>query len=824
MNTRKLIVATLVLINAGYLAFSLGSTFVTADEVRQIPAGIAHWKAGSFSLANDSPPLARLIATLPSLLVRVNFAPYDLKTTEILLDSSLRDREEAFGSQFAIANPKYLGMIQAARWTNFAWWLVGAWVIGRWALERYGRAAMIVALTLWSASPAVLAQEHSANGALPSAVSCALATYVFRRYLKAPSLKLSLAVGILFGVAQLVDFMSLVLAIVWPLMAIAFRFGAAEPSPKWPRIFTLGGQFAGILLVSLWVVNLGYGFQGIGTSLDDFDFMSRSLGADPKSDRPPSGGEPTGNRFRGTWVGRQPVPLPEDYLMGLDRRWHEIKESNGRAFEDGRPTERNPLSTLGAEIPIGLGVMILWSFGLLALRHPRNTRCPEELALWIFPLVAVALTAPSVKVLSPEASLILSTPFVAIGVSKLGYFFRPGHRISGIVVAFLVAWVIIGGLATFPHPRSYLNEAALNSGNLAARMRFGPREGGPDLIPLKEWLGAHPGVSLRGMAVRNPLGPEVTKLPVPLPQADPKPPGTTTGPIFAARKNWPRTGVYALDPANLADPRYSYFNEISPMARVRSSTYLYRIGPEEADRLRLDRGLPRLERSSPGAVPEKPTILYRTFLDSRGEASHYTLSEPAGYRAEEKTSYPLLLFLHGYGDRGESGRQYIAVGVPAILKSLEDEFDTFVLCPQGRSGSWEIDGDDARKAIELLDAIGGMYRVDPNRIYLSGISSGGRGVWEFAAHFPERWAAIVPVASSAQPDQARAIARIACWCFHNSHDIGSPPSSPRAMIAGLRRAGGSPRYTEFLGMDHNCWDRAYRLPQLYDWLFQQRRP
>jgi len=164
-----------------------------------------------------------------------------------------------------------------------------------------------------------------------------------------------------------------------------------------------------------------------------------------------------------------------------------------------------------------------------------------------------------------------------------------------------------------------------------------------------------------------------------------------------------------------------------------------------------------------------------------------------------------------------------AVGLAFILEYRPIDF--LVLCPQGHSGIWDPDGDDARRAVELLAAVRAEYRVDPQRIYLTGVSSGGSGVWEFAARWPERWAAIVPIASArVQLGRAAAIKQIPCWCFHNRYDGGSQAENVRKMIDALRAVGGRPRYTEFFDVNHNAWDRTYNLPQLYDWLSRQRLP
>jgi hypothetical protein len=216
-------------------------------------------------------------------------------------------------------------------------------------------------------------------------------------------------------------------------------------------------------------------------------------------------------------------------------------------------------------------------------------------------------------------------------------------------------------------------------------------------------------------------------------------------------------------------------------------------------------------------------LMYRTFVDSRSTRMDYAIFVPEGYRGDRP--YPLILFLHGFGDRGtqdRTDRRYTEVGLPFTLKHRAIDF--LVLCPQGRSGYWNPGGDDARGALELLAAVEEEYRVDPKRIFLTGVSSGGSGTWSLAAAFPGRWAAIFPVAGSCDVSEASAVKDIPCWCFHNRYDGDILVEKPRRMIDFLRATGGKPRYTEYLNTTHNAWDKAYVLPELYNWLALQRQP
>ncbi|MHC5539317.1 carboxylesterase family protein, partial [Singulisphaera rosea] len=226
-------------------------------------------------------------------------------------------------------------------------------------------------------------------------------------------------------------------------------------------------------------------------------------------------------------------------------------------------------------------------------------------------------------------------------------------------------------------------------------------------------------------------------------------------------------------------------------------------------------------KMSVGAGRDERGLLYRQFVDSQGEEVNYALYVPEGYRGDHP--YPLVVFLHGYGDRGTAtDRRYVEVGLPFTLKYRRLDF--LVLCPQGRSGGWDPDGADARKALELLDFVQSEYRVDPDRISLTGLSNGGTGAWDMAARRPDLWAAIVPVAGSCDPGRAAEVAHIPCWCFHDRYDGVFPVEGPRRMTAAMKDSGGSPRFTEYADVNHNAGERAYVLPDLYEWLSHQRRP
>lgn len=199
----------------------------------------------------------------------------------------------------------------------------------------------------------------------------------------------------------------------------------------------------------------------------------------------------------------------------------------------------------------------------------------------------------------------------------------------------------------------------------------------------------------------------------------------------------------------------------------------------------------------------------------------YCVFVPPGYTPDKH--WPLILFLHGAGERGQDGFLQTEVGLGRAIRCYSDWCRAIVVFPQCRpEQSWT--GDMARLALECVEQTAREYPIDAGRLYLTGISLGGAGVWTLAAAAPDRWAAIAPVCGFGEAALAQKLASIPTWVFHGDKDDRVPPARSREMVQAIRQAGGNPRYTEFPGVGHNCWDAAYRDAEFWRWLLQQRLP
>jgi len=126
--------------------------------------------------------------------------------------------------------------------------------------------------------------------------------------------------------------------------------------------------------------------------------------------------------------------------------------------------------------------------------------------------------------------------------------------------------------------------------------------------------------------------------------------------------------------------------------------------------------------------------------------------------------------------------------------------------------------------LKVVDTVRKEFPIDDKRIYITGLSMGGYGTWDLIARHPKIFAAAIPVCGGADESTAPTIKDLPIWCFHGAADPTVPPQRSQNMIAALKAAGGQPKYTEYPGVGHNSWDKAYAEPDLPTWLFAQHRP
>lgn len=242
---------------------------------------------------------------------------------------------------------------------------------------------------------------------------------------------------------------------------------------------------------------------------------------------------------------------------------------------------------------------------------------------------------------------------------------------------------------------------------------------------------------------------------------------------------------------------------------------------------------------SNAAEPDLRTRLEkRVHQNEQGESLPYRLFVPRDYDAARQ--YPLILFLHGAGERGDDNEaQLVHAGVLRFTRDdVQAEHPAFLVapqCPKGRKWvevEWDFSGPHQTPAepslpmkltLDILAKLAKEYSIDRQRIYVTGLSMGGFGTFDLCARHPEMIAAAMPICGGADDSKAEAMKEIAFWVFHGSADTTVPPVRSRSAVEALRKAGAEVKYTEYEGVGHNSWSRAYDESELVDWLFSHHR-
>jgi predicted peptidase len=215
----------------------------------------------------------------------------------------------------------------------------------------------------------------------------------------------------------------------------------------------------------------------------------------------------------------------------------------------------------------------------------------------------------------------------------------------------------------------------------------------------------------------------------------------------------------------------------------------------------------------------------------------FTVDDQLRYRLlrpdsiEEGKQYPLVIFFHGTGERGDDNEASLKHIAPLFLdeKNRED-YPAFVMVPQcPKDQRWTYPGwyaepkEPMSTAIELIDSLLVEPGIDTTRIYITGLSMGGFATWYLITRYPNKFAAAVPICGGGDWSRVRAFAHMPIWAFHGREDDIIPVEQSRNMIRAIKKAGGKPRYTEYRKVKHDSWEKAYKESELLSWMFSQKK-
>ena len=197
----------------------------------------------------------------------------------------------------------------------------------------------------------------------------------------------------------------------------------------------------------------------------------------------------------------------------------------------------------------------------------------------------------------------------------------------------------------------------------------------------------------------------------------------------------------------------------------------------------------------------------------------YLLHIPKNDELKVDGKLPLIVFLHGAGERGDSINLVKVHGPPKIVDN-QPEFPFAVLSPQCKAGEmWDPASLDL-----LIEMVTSTNPIDRSRVYLTGLSMGGRGTWDLAFYNPSRFAAIAPICGWGEPFIAAQLKDMPTWVFHGALDFVVPLEESSLMVLSLKRAGSSKvKFTVYPEANHDSWTKTYNNAKLYEWMLQQRK-
>ncbi len=493
----------LLSLHVALLAYSGWQQSPTLNEPGHLLAGLHHWRTSEFTLYRVNPPLIRLVASIP--------------TTAIGYAEDWSGYYEHVGARpvfgmaerFVAANGRdSLLSFRLARWSLIPFSLLGGWVCFAWARDLFGHAAGLMAAALWCFSPMILGH---ASMIAPDAHATALglaACYTFWRWLKVPTWRQAIVTGVVLGFAELSKTTMILFYPLWPVLWIAYRW-RERGVMSLARWRDEAGMLLLRMVIGIYVLNLGYVGEGSFTQLKEFRFVSELLAGDEET------GGAGGNRFAETWLGAIPVPLPANYVIGIDVQQRDFENFSRPSYLRGHYQAKGWWYYYGYAIlvkaPLGtLGLILIALLSCLFGIGPKISR--RDALILLAPAIIIFAVASSKFGFSHHSRYILPcVPFVFIWISGIATYVRTfattalaiWHRpkllssisrrrvvssAMGLTSLCLLGWSITSSLTVYPHSISYFNELAGGPKNGPAHLLNSNIDWGQDLLFLEKWI------------------------------------------------------------------------------------------------------------------------------------------------------------------------------------------------------------------------------------------------------------------------------------------------------------------------------------------------
>lgn len=466
----------------------------TYNEPAHLVAGISYWHFGRFDAYSVNPPFVRMIAAVPVLFAGYQADWHNFRTGP-------GDRfETALASDFCSANgERTIWLVTLARLACIPFGLLGGYICFRWASDLYGFRAGLLSLTLWAICPNILSHGHLITCDAAATALCVAACYQFWYWLKSPTWWNAILSGLVLGVAELTKTTLLILYPLWPVLWLVYR-RSDRPHLSAVNWLRESGMLCTGLVLGLYVINAGYGFEGSFTRLNEFQFVSHSLSGNDGNGT----SSVNGNRFANSWLGQIPIPLPRQYVVGIDLQRKDFESYNSEFYLGGRWSVHGwwyyYLYALAIKVPLGTWILLLIA---LAVRLWSGLRIPlRDEVILLAPAVVILVLVSSQTGMNEHIRYVLPIfPFVFIWLGRVsaGLVMTPTSTHAGTirkVISYLallaVSWSTLSSLWAFPHTLSYFNELAGGRKNGWKYLANSNIDWGQDLLFLKRWARTHP--------------------------------------------------------------------------------------------------------------------------------------------------------------------------------------------------------------------------------------------------------------------------------------------------------------------------------------------
>ena len=588
------VVALTIGVHGLLLAWAAAWQSPTHNEVAHLPAGISHWQWGQFALYRVNPPLVRMIAALPVHLqgnAHTDWTNYD--------GSPLARSDFMVGRDFVAANDagSFRHFI-LARWACIPFSLLGAYICFRWARDVFGQVSGLVALILWCVCPNILGHAGLITPDIGATALGVTAGYCFWRWTAFPNRQRAFAAGILLGLALLTKFTWITLFVLWPTMWAASSLNAQSLAGRASKSVQVV-QLAMILAIGIYVLNLGYAFDGTCRRLDSYLFQSMVLTGSAEPRFP-------GNRFVGSLLGPMMVPFPAEFVQGIDAQKADF-EGDRISYLRGRFTSHGwwyyYLYALAVKVPIGSLLLAVLACGLALVRRYRAC-WRNELHIAVPGIVVLALVSAEMNYNAHLRYILPAFPFAFISISRVGRAVQFKNKVVASAAGVAMLWSLLSAFLVYPHSLSYFNEVAGGPANGHAHLVDSNIDWGQDLFYLKNWVEKHPEARPLYFAYYGSFEPRSAGIEYQSPPVR----GDGLGRSDNHARYGPSPGWHAVSvsllrglPSLMPDGQgqwrsigqgeLCYYLKFRPVAMAGYSIYIYHISHDDAVRVRRELGL-----------------------------------------------------------------------------------------------------------------------------------------------------------------------------------------------------------------------------------------